>query len=109
VSATLSNPAAVQERLEEIDDRLAILSNDLEDAALDWFRVKRKREKEWAQAFIGGEGTAANRKAEADLAVADVGVDEEAAWEGKKAVSRTLDTRAAIGMSILRAQSRVGA
>ena len=74
----LSHPAAVKVRLEGIEDDLAVRQNRLETAALDWFRAKRDREKERATQFLAAQ----------------------------KAVVRVLDTRAAIGMSILRSQER---
>jgi len=102
----LSSPALVMARLRDIENDLAQRQNDYEQAALDWFRAKRDQEKAWAEAFISAEGTVAERKAIADFATAEVGKEEEAAYEAVKAVVRTLDTRASIGQSILRAQAR---
>jgi len=104
---TLSNPAAVLERLEVIENRLAELENDFEDAALKWFRAKRDREHEWARVYVQTQGPAYLRKATADGAVTDRGLEEEAQFEGKKAVVRMLETRASIGQSILRSQGRL--
>jgi hypothetical protein len=103
----LSNPAAVQERLEAIDQRLSQLENGYEEAALAWFRKKRDREHRWAHVYVTTDGPAYLRKAAADGATLDEGLEAEAAYEGKKAVIRMLETRASIGQSILRAQSRV--
>jgi hypothetical protein len=102
----LDHPQAVLERLEEIDGALARKQNLLEESALAWFRTKRDREKSWAEVFIRTQGTVADRKAAADLATADVGWEDEGRWEALRASVRVLDTRASIGMSILRAQSR---
>jgi hypothetical protein len=105
-TATLSDPASVQIRLEEIDGELAILQNDLEDAALTWFKAKKNREQAHAAAFIAAEGPVAERTAKADLAMAGLGIAEEACYEALKAKSRVLEARASIGMSILRSQGR---
>src|ERR1700744_2071666 len=103
---SLSSPAAVQARLNEIEADLAAKQNELEAVAVDWFRAKRDREKRHAEAFMVHGGTVAERKAQADLAVEAVGVEEEGTFEGLKAVVRVLDTRAAIGMALLKAQGR---
>lgn len=102
----LSTPHAVQARLQEIEADLATRQNDLEQAALDWFRAKRDKEAEWAQAFLDAEGSVEARKATATLAVVDVGKNDEASYEALRAVVRVLDTRAAIGMAILKSQGR---
>lgn len=103
---TLSAPAAVQARLEEIEAELATRQGDYEAAALSWFRVKRDREKRRAQAFMEAGGTVAERSAKAEVATATIGVEDEARYEALRGVMRTLEARATIGQSILRAQSR---
>jgi hypothetical protein len=103
---TLSAPAAVQARLEDIEVDLAVRQEDYESAALNWFRSKRDRERRRAEEFIKAEGTVAERSALADRETALIGVDEEAHYEALRGVMRTLETRASIGQSILRAQSR---
>lgn len=103
---SLSTPQQVQARLEELENDLAIRQNAIEAQALAWFRKKRDREKQWAEAYVRAEGPAHVRKAEADLAVATVGVIEEAEYEAGKAVMRVLETRASIGQSLLRSQGR---
>ena len=108
MSATLDNPAAVIARLNDIEDDLARIQNTLEMAALDWYRAKRDREKARAVAFLScEEGSIAYRQAVADRDTALDGKNEEALYESLKAVSRVLETRASIGQSILRAQSRI--
>lgn len=106
MNQTLSNPAAVRDRLEEIERDLALLQNDLEDAAFSWFRSKRGKEKERARVFMQSEGSVEARKAQADLATAHLGADDEARYEALRAVGRVLETRANIGMSLLRSQGR---
>jgi hypothetical protein len=106
MNQTLSNPVAVRDRLEEIERDLAMLQNDLEEAAFSWFRSKRDKEKERARVFMQSEGSVEARKAQADLATAHLGADDEARYEALRSVARVLDTRAAIGMAILKSQGR---
>lgn len=102
----LSDPGAVQARLNGIETDLATRQNELESSALDWFRGKREREKARAEAFLAAEGTVAERNAIADKTTALLFAEDEAKYEAQKSVVRVLDTRAAIGMSLLRSQSR---
>lgn len=102
---SLSDPAAVMARLEEIERDLALRQGTLEAAALAWFRVKRDREHQRAVAFIRAEGSVAERNARADIEVADLGRSEEAEWEAVRAVCRVLDTRSTIGMALLKSQA----
>lgn len=104
--SALSDPASVHRRLEGIEHDLAERQNALEDVALAWFRAKREREKSRATAFLEAEGTVAERNAIADKQTADIGMEDEAAYEAQRAVVRVLDTRAAIGMAILKSQGR---
>jgi hypothetical protein len=104
----LSSPGQVQARLDEIEQDLATRQNELEVAALSHFRAKREKEKARAEELLRAEGTVAVRTAKAEVATAHIGVEDEARWEGLKAVVRVLDTRAAIGMSLLRSHGRAG-
>jgi hypothetical protein len=106
MNQTLANPAAVRDRLEEIERDLALLQNDLEGAAFSWFRSKRDKEKERARVFMQSEGSVEARKAQAELATAHLGADDEARYEALRSVGRVLETRANIGMSLLRSQGR---
>jgi hypothetical protein len=107
MSATVfADPTAVLARLEQIEHDLAARQSVLESAALAWFRVKRDREQARARAFISAEGSVAQRQAIADRETALMGKDEEAEWEAVRAVVRTLETRASIGQSLLRAHGR---
>jgi hypothetical protein len=101
----LSNPQAVLERLAAIENDLAIRQNVLEQAARAWYIAKRDREKSRAEVFIRTEGTIAERNAQADIATAQHGQNDEAEYEALKAVVRVLETRASIGQSILKAQT----
>ena len=105
--AQLSTPQQVQARLEEIEHDLALRQNTLEAAAWTWFKVRRDKEREWAKAYIAASGPVHERKAHADLAVATIGVTEEAEYEAVKAVVRLLEARATIGQSLLRSQGRI--
>ena len=104
---SLSDPAIVMKTLEEIEIDLATRQNELEEAAFVWFKAKREREKEHATRFLAAEGTVAERTAIATRETAMIGASDEASYEALKAVCRVLETRASIGQSILRAQSRV--
>jgi len=102
----LSTPIAVQHRLEAIEHDLAVLQNELEVAALAWFRKKRDRELAESEMFARTEGTAVARKLTADAAGAVIGCEEEAVWEAKRAVIRVLETRANVGMALLKSMGR---
>lgn len=91
--------------MSEIEHDLAIRQNALEAAARAWFVAKRDREKSRAEVFMRTTGTVAERNAAADIATAHHGVEAEAEYEALKAVVRTLETRASIGQSLLRAQT----
>jgi hypothetical protein len=106
---TLSSPSVVMARLEEIDRDLAERQNRLEEAAMRWYRAKRDRERARAEAWLAAEGTVAERNAVADRETALMGASDEASYEALKSVVRVLDTRASIGQSLLKAQSRSGA
>lgn len=104
--SALSSPAQVMARLQEIDADLAQRANELEDAALAWFRMKRDRELAERVAYAEASGTTVERKLAADAAGASVGADEEGAWEGKRAVVRVLETRSMIGTALLKSMGR---
>ena len=103
---TLSNPAAVMERLEAIEKDFAELQNEFEEAARAYYIAKRDKEKHRAEEFLKAEGTVAERTAIAEKATALDGRDAEATYEAFKAVVRVLEARMGIGQSILRAQGR---
>lgn len=103
---TLSTPQAVQERLQGIENDLALRQNALEAAALSWYRVKREREHKRAVAFLSAEGTVAVRSAIADRDTSMIGVADEAEYEALRAVTRVLETRATIGMALMKSHGR---
>ena len=103
---SLSDPAQVMLRLTSIENDLALRQNALEDAGLKWFRAKRDKEHDRAVAFLKAEGTVAERNAAAEVETALDGLEYEAEWESLKATVRVLETRASIGMALLKAQGR---
>lgn len=100
------NPAAVIVRLAEIEQELAVRQNSYESAARNWVIAMREQKKARAIVFLNAEGTVAERSAQADKETALDGVQAEAEYEAIRAVVRTLESRATIGQSILRAQGR---
>jgi hypothetical protein len=102
----LSTPQAVQSRLEDIDRALALLQNEIEQAAMEWFREKRDRDKKEAQAFLTAKGTDTARRMIARDEAATVGAEEEGRWEGLKALLKTLESRSVVGTASLKAQGR---
>lgn len=118
VEHTFADPAAVERRLEEVEAELALTQNQLEAAALAWPRVKKARDRLHAEEFVKGEGTVAEREQRAALAVAEAVAEEcETSEDGGEAEGRflllkmragLLGDRAAVGMAILKSQSRFG-
>lgn len=113
MTATLSHPAAVQERLSEIEEDLAGRQNDYEQAADDRARLIRDWEKRLAICHATAKGSNADsRKASALVAAIEQDdlyerlKDAEARYDSLRAVVRVLEVRSTIGMSILRSQGR---
>lgn len=96
----------VLERLEAIETDLAARELELHDAAMGWYRKKRDLEHDRAVAFLAAEGTVAERQAKAARDNSSIGKEEEARYEALRAVVRVLETRANIGMALLKAQGR---
>lgn len=103
---TTLNPQTIADRLCEIEEDLAERETALGDAARKWFIAKRDRERHRAEVFLASEGTVAERQAHADMATAMDGKEAEAEWEALRAVTRTLETRASIGQSLLKTYGR---
>lgn len=107
-------PAAVMNRLSQIEDDLAERQNAYEDAADELARATRAFNLRFAQAMVVAQGgSEKTREAQALIAVAaaEDGVYErltnaEAAYKALKAAIGTMESRATIGQSILRAQGR---
>ena len=103
---TLASPQAVESRLESLDIDLAIFQNEIEEAALSWFKAKREREKAHASAFLTAKGSIAARHAIAEVETCTDGMEEEAVWEAKRHKLKVLETRANVAMAILKSQGR---
>lgn len=114
---THSSPQAVIERLAEIEQDLAGRQNEYEKAAGDRARLVRDWEKALAIARKTAKGNdAETRKAVALIAASEYEDDDgnlytrlrdaEDLYEASKVVIRVLETRSAIGMSILKAHGR---
>jgi hypothetical protein len=90
----MTEAAQVMATLDEIQRDLALRQNLLEQAARDWYLAKREKEHKRAVTFLSTEGSVAERK----LA--------EAEYEALRGVVRVMETRANIGMAILKAHGR---
>lgn len=108
MSEDLTAPGVVMARLAEIENDLAVRQNVYERAAGAWYTAQRAIGKAHAVALLSSErGSVTEKKAEAELAALAVeGREHEAEYEALKAAIRVLETRATIGMSILKAQGR---
>lgn len=98
-------------RLEEIEEALAVLDHETDHPAAAFFRAKRDWEFAWAQTYLKQEGTVEERKQRTIIAMYPSEdykrfVVAEARYEAHKARTRTLETRASIGQSLLRASTR---
>jgi hypothetical protein len=107
-------PGQIVERLEQIEADLAVRQSKGETAAENFYRAKRDYELAFAIKFMDATGTATERKQKAIKAMQDDPahfdlIEHEGAYEGWKAATRTLETRASIGQSLLRAQREQGA
>ena len=105
---TLASPSEVTERLEAIEQDLARRQNAFEEAARQWFIAQREIVRQKALALRDSDrASVTEKKAEGDLAAYDVQhASAEAEYEALRAAVKVLETRATIGMSILRSQSR---
>ncbi len=103
------------DRLEEIENQMALNQNDLEHAAMDYFTYKREVDVLRAKTLRTIEsGTVAEREARVTeiVAASDLWgtfVKAEAAYESLRLAQRSLGDRASIGQSILRTQQRAAA
>src|SRR5690349_11482803 len=105
--------AQIVERLEEIEGDLADRQVDYEAAADNFHRLTRDYELRLAKASLVAHGSTATEKkwrALEAIAAADDDLYEnlkeaEGRYEGLKAAVRVLETRATIGMSLLKSQT----
>lgn len=102
------------ERLEEIEQDLGEVGPDLHEAGEAWTRAKREQAKAWATAYMdAGNGKAStpvtDKKAAGILASEHIGVEAEARYIGLSKRADVLQTRAMIGMALLKSYDRVEA
>lgn len=112
-TVTHSHPGAIMARLEEIEKDLAERQNPFEQAADDRARLLRDWEKRLAICGKNATGVSADvRKAVALCAAIEADdlherlADAEARYDAQRMVTKVLEQRSVIGMSILRAQGR---
>lgn len=96
------------ERLEAIETDLAERQPDLQKYAESWTRQKREKEKKWAEAYMQSDAKeVTTRKAAAIRASEGIGVEDEANYTALSKVCDVLNTRAMIGMALLKSHDRV--
>lgn len=101
-------PAQIEERLQGIEEDLAVRGNAYAKAAELWYRILRQREYQHAVEFMrAGGDSVTERKQHAAEQTALIGVTEEATWEGLRAAIKVLEARSMILMSLLRSAGRV--
>jgi hypothetical protein len=98
--------AQIEERLEEIERDLAMRQPLYEQAAEKWHRVLRDREYQHAVEFTKAAGPVTERRETAKAQTALIGQVEEAEYEGLKAAIKVMETRAMIGMALLKSAGR---
>jgi hypothetical protein len=102
----LSTPTMTQSRLEEIENDLAMRQNLYEAAARAWFVKQGKITKDRAVAYRTASGGSTEKKEAANELHGEDGALEQGEYEALRAVIKVLETRATIGMSILKSQGR---
>lgn len=106
-------PHQIIERLEQIESDLSDRQAKGEESAENFYRAKRDYELAYAKAFVDATGSPTEKKQKAFKALERhtayfALLESEGAYEGWKAATRTLETRASIGQSLLRAQREQG-
>ncbi len=99
-------PAQIQERLEAIERDLGNRQNLYAEAAEKWHRILRDREHKHAIAFMSAAGNTTERREHAKQQTALIGAVEEAEFEGLRAAIKVMETRAMIGMALLKSAGR---
>lgn len=100
-------PEQIITRLEGIEQDLADRQAPLGEAAEAWTRAKREKEKAWADAYMTATGEVTTRKAAAIQASEDIGIDAEAEYVGLSKACGVMETRAMIGMALLKSHGRI--
>jgi hypothetical protein len=99
-------PTQIEQRLQDLEQDLAHRQNAYASAAEKWYRVLRDREHRHAVEFMRAEGQITERKEQAKQETALIGQMEEAEYEGLRAAIKVMETRAMIGMALLKAANR---
>lgn len=113
MTATYTDPGIVIQTLGDIERDLAERQNDYEQAAFDVAQYTRDWERRLAEKRITAEGRDADAR-KAQTLVDAINVDglyeslalAQATFDAQKAVIKVLESRAMIGMAILKAQGR---
>lgn len=101
----------IVERLEEIEQAVADRQEKGESKAEDFAKAKRNYELAYAKAFVEAQGSPMEKKQKATEALEKSPeyfalLESEGGYEGWKAAMRSLEQRASIGQSLLKAHDR---
>jgi hypothetical protein len=99
-------PAQIEQRLQELEQDLGSRQNLYGAAAEKWHRKLRDREYQHAVEFMKATGNVTERREKAKEQTALIGVTEEAEYEGLRAAIKVMETRAMIGMALLKSAGR---
>lgn len=103
-----SVPLNLQERLEAIEQDLAVRQNAWEAAARAWFIASGSVTKDRAIAYRTADGGSTEKREAANEQHGADSTVEQAEYEALRAVVKVLETRATICMSLLKSQGRYG-
>lgn len=99
-------PHQIEARLQEIENDLALRQNAYGSAAEKFHRAVREREHKHAVEYMKATGNTTDRREQAREQTALIGMESEAEYEGLRAVVKVLETRAMIGMALLKSAGR---
>ena len=102
----MQTPQSVEQRLEAIDQDLAIRQNLYEAAAKAHFLKVAEVTKDKAIAYRKADGNSTDKRESANEQHGEDGSKEQAEYEALKAVIKVLESRATIGMAILKSHGR---
>lgn len=105
---------AYQERLSEIEQEMSDKQADYEKYAEEAVRLDKRFALRMAQGKLAAKGaTETEKKDKVLVEIASAGdsfyesyVESQALYEGRRALMKTLESRAMIGMALLKAQQR---
>lgn len=89
-------PAQIQQRLQELDEDLAMRQNLYEKAAERWYRVLRDREHRHAIEYMKAPGNTTDRREKAKEETALIGQMEEAEYQGLRAAIHVMELRVGV-------------